>query len=272
MKARQPWQIKLTDDDFKPIWPTLLLDSIEWEGPVQQSWPPPAHQQIFFGGEPRDEGRGLRPRDSVALRRRAPFAGPRRPAKSIGSSSCSSSSQKLGDNFEASVKTGLLAVLCSKNFLYLVEGSADRPVAAADRLGTGLAAVVLPLEHDAGSSSCWTWRGREAARAGDAARRSPPDAGRPEGGGVRRLVPAPVAATAAGRHVRAGQEALSRLRRVPRKEHDRRDDLASSARCWSSNLQPARVPRFRLDDAQRAPGRALRHRRASTARRCSASR
>ncbi len=51
MKERQPWQIKLTDDDFKPIWPTILLDWIEWQGPVQESWPPPAHQQIFFAGD-----------------------------------------------------------------------------------------------------------------------------------------------------------------------------------------------------------------------------
>ena len=51
MSERQPWQIKLTDDDFKPIWPTLLLDWVEWQGPVQESWPPPAHQRIFFAGE-----------------------------------------------------------------------------------------------------------------------------------------------------------------------------------------------------------------------------
>ena len=51
MSARQPWQIKLTDDDGKPIWPTILLDWIEWEGPLQESWPPPAHDAIFFAGE-----------------------------------------------------------------------------------------------------------------------------------------------------------------------------------------------------------------------------
>ena len=35
--------------------------------------------------------------------------------------------QKLGDSFESAVKTGLGAVLCSSNFLYLVEGSTDAP-------------------------------------------------------------------------------------------------------------------------------------------------
>ena len=36
-------------------------------------------------------------------------------------------SRRLGDGFEASVKTALLAVLCSNSFLFLVEGSADAP-------------------------------------------------------------------------------------------------------------------------------------------------
>ena len=35
--------------------------------------------------------------------------------------------RRLGEPFEAAVKTGLLAVLCSHNFLYLVEGSVDAP-------------------------------------------------------------------------------------------------------------------------------------------------
>ena len=51
LKSRVPWQMKYTDDDGKPIVPFLLLDYIEWEGPVVESWPTTAHQQIFFGGE-----------------------------------------------------------------------------------------------------------------------------------------------------------------------------------------------------------------------------
>ena len=68
MKARQPWQIKLTDDDYKPLWPTLLIDSIEWQGPMQQSWPPPARQRIFFRRRRRREGFGLCAGDSVEVR------------------------------------------------------------------------------------------------------------------------------------------------------------------------------------------------------------
>ena len=51
MRNRAPWQLKLTDDDFNPIEPTLILDLVEWDGPILDSWPTAAHREIFFGGE-----------------------------------------------------------------------------------------------------------------------------------------------------------------------------------------------------------------------------
>ncbi len=69
-------------------------------------------------------------------------------------------SRKLGDDFESSVKTGLLAVLCSNNFLYLVEGSAKVPTLASERLGACLAALLFPLEHDAGRAAARPGRSR----------------------------------------------------------------------------------------------------------------
>ena len=50
LKSRVPWQLKFTDDDGKPIVPSLLLDYVEWEGPIVDSWPTPAYQSIFFRG------------------------------------------------------------------------------------------------------------------------------------------------------------------------------------------------------------------------------
>ncbi|MDB5333921.1 MAG: hypothetical protein JWP03_5072 [Phycisphaerales bacterium] len=126
MKARQPWQIKLTDEDFKPAWPTILLDWIEWEGPVQKSWPPPAHQLIFFKGESatRDV---VYAREILSRFAERAYRRPVRPEEVDRLVKLFEYSQKLGDNFETSVKTGLLAVLCSNNFIYLVEGSAGAP-------------------------------------------------------------------------------------------------------------------------------------------------
>jgi mono/diheme cytochrome c family protein len=128
MSARQPWQIKLTDDDGLPIWPTLILDSIEWQGPVQAAWPPPAHRQIFFGGDTATNdlpyAREILSRFAARAWRR-----PVQPAEVDRLMKLVENAQQLGDSFESAVKTGLLAVLCSESFIYLVEGSPAAPVA-----------------------------------------------------------------------------------------------------------------------------------------------
>jgi len=126
VKARQPWQIKLTDDDFKPLWPTVLLDWIEFEGPVQESWPPPAHKRLFFAGDGATKDLAYA-REILSRFATEAYRRPVRPEEVDRLVKLVENSQSLGDSFESSVKTGLIAVLCSSNFLYLVEGSAERP-------------------------------------------------------------------------------------------------------------------------------------------------
>jgi hypothetical protein len=128
LKSRVPWQMKYTDDDGKPIVPFLLLDSIDWDGPVVESWPTAAHQQIFFGGESATKdsayARLILARFAArAFRHPAPIAEVDRLVKLF------EHSQKLGDNFESSIKTALLGVLCSKSFLYLEEGNPESTAA-----------------------------------------------------------------------------------------------------------------------------------------------
>ena len=126
MRDRQPWQLKLTDDDYKPIRPVLLLDWVEWEGPVQESWPPPAHQRIFFGGDKATKDLAYA-REILSRFATRAYRRPARPAEVDRLLKLVEESQKRGDDFENSVKTALQAALCSKSFLYLVEGSADAP-------------------------------------------------------------------------------------------------------------------------------------------------
>ena len=127
MKARLPWQIKLTDDDGQPLMPTLLLDWIEWEGPVHDSWPTPAHRRIFFAGETATKdlayAREILSRFATRAYRRPVETGEVDRLVALVENA-----QKLGDNFESAVKTGLLAVLCSQSFIYLVEGSPAAPM------------------------------------------------------------------------------------------------------------------------------------------------
>lgn len=117
VRSRVPWQLKLTDDDFKAVQPTLIIDSIEWEGPIVDSWPTRAHERIFSSKDPRE-----------IVTRFAEHAW-RRPVKAEEITPLLApfeQSQKLGESFENSVRSSLVAVLCSKNFIYLVEGDSKK--------------------------------------------------------------------------------------------------------------------------------------------------
>jgi mono/diheme cytochrome c family protein len=143
LRRRQPWQIKLTDDDFKPLVPFLLLDSVAWDGPVLPSWPTPASRQIFF------RGTGATQDEAYARQILARFAerAYRRPVQSAEVDRLVrlfAQSQKLGDGFEASVQTALLAVLCSKSFLYLVEGESTAAVSVPLPTGQTTRTVSAP--------------------------------------------------------------------------------------------------------------------------------
>ena len=126
MRSRVPWQLKLTDDDFKPIQPTLIIDSVDWEGPLVDSWPTAAHRQIFFGGEKATKDAAYA-REIVSRFAERAW---RRPVQSREMDRLLKpfeQAQQLGDGFELSVKSSLVAVLCAKSFLYLEEGSAEKP-------------------------------------------------------------------------------------------------------------------------------------------------
>lgn len=125
-KSRVPWQLKLTDDDFKPIQPTLIVDSVEWDGPIVDSWPTMAHQRIFFGGEKavRDTAYA---REIVAKFAERAWRRPVQAEEVTHLLQPFEQAQKLGDSFEVSVRGSLAAVLCSKSFLYLSEGDAKKP-------------------------------------------------------------------------------------------------------------------------------------------------
>ena len=163
LQSRVPWQMKFTDDDGKPIVPFLLLDSIEWEGPIVESWPTPAHQQIFFGGESATKDAAYARLDPRAIRR----------AGVSSSGSC-----RRGGSPDEAVRQVAEA---RRQFRVVREDGAARralleelPLSrrrqaqtsrhAADRLGTGFAALVFPLEHDAGSAAARSGPRRKIAR------------------------------------------------------------------------------------------------------------
>lgn len=60
--------------------------------------------------------------------------------------------QKLGDNFESSVKTALAAVLCSKSFLYLEERGTGVPPVGPAAVSPAAAAGKMPAGPTAGTA------------------------------------------------------------------------------------------------------------------------
>ncbi|MEX0585297.1 MAG: DUF1592 domain-containing protein, partial [Pirellulales bacterium] len=119
--GRQPWQYKLTNEEGVPIRPFLIVDFVEVQGPLQSAWPSPQQQEIFgSGAEDLAHAREIVTRFAeCAFRRPARDAEVERFVKLI------ESELKSGEKFEAAVKSALVAMLCSKDFIYLVEGSAD---------------------------------------------------------------------------------------------------------------------------------------------------
>ena len=120
--GRQPWQWKLTDEDGVPIRPFLILDFVEVEGPLQSSWPTPLHQKLFAGA-PQDAAQA---REILTRFAERAFRRPPREAELVRLVSLVENELKNGEKFESAVKTALVAILCAKDFLYLVEGSADQ--------------------------------------------------------------------------------------------------------------------------------------------------
>lgn len=132
--GRRPWQIKLTDEAGEPIMPFLILDSVEWEGPLVEPGPTFAQREYL----PKDKTNPAQLREGLAKFVERAFRRPVAKDEVERFARLVESEVKSGEKFEAAFKTGLVAVLCSKDFLYLVEGAPERtkltPFELASRL------------------------------------------------------------------------------------------------------------------------------------------
>ena len=121
--GRHPWQTKLFDDAGVPILPFLIVDSVEIEGPLLPAWPTAVQQRLFPAGGSGDLAQA---REIVAPFAERAFRRPVRTEEVDRLLKLVESEMKSGEKFESAVKSALLAVLCAKDFLYLVEGSMER--------------------------------------------------------------------------------------------------------------------------------------------------
>jgi hypothetical protein len=119
--GRRPWQMKLTDEEGEPIAPFLIVDWVEWSGPLHADEPTLA-QREFLPSDPQNKEQiraALQKFGDRAFRR--PFT----EAELNKHVALIDSEMSKGEKFDAAYKTALLAILCSKDFLYLVQGAAE---------------------------------------------------------------------------------------------------------------------------------------------------
>ncbi len=114
-------------DDFAR--PELLIDWIELEGPLFDTWPPPSHQLIL--GKPDDGTPDERARAREILTRfmtRA-FRRPAQPEEVSGRLALYEKARPEKPSFVEAIKVPLAAILASPHFLYLVEpeSAPDQP-------------------------------------------------------------------------------------------------------------------------------------------------
>ena len=102
--------------------PRLLVRSVEFEGPIYETWPPASHRNIFIDSAQQARFAGLCARDHSQVRdpRLPP---PRHAAEEASLLAVFRKSFASGRNFQESVKDALQVVLTSPQFLFLIEKS-----------------------------------------------------------------------------------------------------------------------------------------------------
>ena len=111
--------------------PPLLLEAIEVEAPIHDQWPPVSHQRIFFDSRNRGD-EDLYAREVIGSFMQRAF---RRPVAEHEIARYHEFWRLLRPEFgtfEEAVGEVLVAVLCSPNFLYMVEPEEGAAVASAE--------------------------------------------------------------------------------------------------------------------------------------------
>lgn len=118
-RSRAPWQRKLTDEAGTPLFPLLIVDSIEWEGPLEHPEDKAQRDAFVIADDAAVE------EVTSSLRRFARRAW-RRPVTAAELDrfvAIYETTRAAGESVRSAWKTALLGILSSQSFTYLAEGS-----------------------------------------------------------------------------------------------------------------------------------------------------
>jgi hypothetical protein len=103
--------------------PRMLIQSVEFEGPFYESWPPATHRNIFINSSHKDDSAAYARAIIRSFATRA-FRRPMTDAEEASIFSIWKNSIADGRDFQQSIKDALLVVLVSPQFLFVIENSA----------------------------------------------------------------------------------------------------------------------------------------------------
>lgn len=116
--GRIPWQLKLTDEAGEPRYPFLLLDTVSWKGPIQTDQEKARRKEYW----PQEQANWEQVREGLGRLARRAFRRPVAADELEGFVEIVRAEFNAGEKFNNAVKAGMLAVLCSKSFLFISEG------------------------------------------------------------------------------------------------------------------------------------------------------
>ncbi|MCB1063624.1 MAG: DUF1592 domain-containing protein, partial [Verrucomicrobiae bacterium] len=121
--GRIPWQMKLTDEQGRPRYPFLIVDSVSWRGPIITK-EEQRHRDDYL---PTEEGNFDQVREGLAKLAKRAFRRPVSDEELNGYVDIVKAEVDAGEKFFDAVKAGMLSILCSKSFLFIAEGDAEVP-------------------------------------------------------------------------------------------------------------------------------------------------
>ena len=123
-EGRIPWQMKLTDEQGRARYPFLIMDSISWRGPIITDDEVKRRVEYF----PSEDGNMEQVREGLGKLARRAFRRPVSAEELDGYMRIVNAELAAKEKFPDAVKAGMLAILCSKSFIFLAEGDekADR--------------------------------------------------------------------------------------------------------------------------------------------------
>ncbi|MEO6788414.1 MAG: DUF1592 domain-containing protein [Chthoniobacteraceae bacterium] len=116
--GRSPWQMKLTDEEGRPRYPFLIMDSISWRGPIITGEEQARRDEYM----PRVEGNMEQVREGFGRLARRAFRRPVAAEELNAYVGIVKAELAAKEKFPEAVKAGMLAILCSKSFVFIAEG------------------------------------------------------------------------------------------------------------------------------------------------------